>query len=122
MTAEFWGLLLAVRVRAQGDIAVMEGLLFSFLTILEINEDKRRLVEAQGRQLLETQEWAEGVFSRLGNAGSSSGINGLMGGGGGQALSAEDDRIRMLAAAVLVQIRECVEKYQALLIGDIASF
>lgn len=122
MTSEFWDLLLALRVRAQGDIAVMEGLLFSFLTILEINEDKRRLVESQGRQLLETQEWTEGVFSRLGGAGSSSVISGLMGGGRGQALSEEDDSVRMLAAAVLVQIRECVEKYQALLMGDMASF
>jgi len=121
MTAEFWDLLLALRIKAQGDIAVMEGLLFSFLTILEINEDKRRLVEAQGRQLLETQEWAEGVFSRLGITGSS-GINGLMGGGGGHALSEEDDRVRMLVAAVLVRIRECVEKYQALLMGDLASY
>lgn len=120
MTAEFWSLLLALRVRSQGDISVMEGLLFAFLTILEVNEDKRRLVQEQGRQLLETQEWVESVFSRLGTAGGS-GIQGLMG-GGGQALSEEDEKVRMLAAAVLVRIRECVEKYQALLMGDLASF
>jgi telomere length regulation protein len=121
MTAEFWDLLLALRVRAHGDVAVMEGLLFCFLTILEINEDKYQLVEAQGRQLLETQEWVEGIFSRLGNSASGGVIQGLTG-GGGQAVSEEDDKIRMLAAAVLVRLRECVEKYQALLMGDLASF
>jgi len=88
-----------------GDIVVMEGLLFSFMTILELNEDKRQLVEAHGRQMLETQEWVEGVFGRVGSGGSE-----------------EDERVRMLAAGVLVRIREVVEKYQALLMGDLTSF
>lgn len=88
-----------------GDVVVMEGLLFGFMTILELNEDKRRLVEAHGRQILETQEWVEGVFGRVGAGGSE-----------------EDERVRMLAASVLVRIREVVEKYQALLMGDLASF
>lgn len=86
----------------------MESLLFGFLTVLEINEDKRRLVDAQGRQLLETQEWVEGVFAKLGA------------GAGGA--SEEDQKVRMLAAGCLVRIRECVEKYQALLMGDLASY
>ncbi|KUJ22280.1 uncharacterized protein LY89DRAFT_292418 [Mollisia scopiformis] len=105
MTAEFWDLLLGLRMQGVGDIVVMEALLFGFMTILELNEDKRRLVDAHGRQMLETQEWVEGVFGRVGAGGSE-----------------EDERVRMLAAGVLVRIREIVEKYQALLMGDLASF
>jgi telomere length regulation protein len=107
MTSEFFDLLLAVRTKALGDIVVMEGILFGFLAILEINEDKRTLVEDQGRQLLETQEWVESVFSRLSAAGGA---------------SEEDAKVKILAAGVLIRIRECVEKYQALLMGDLASF
>jgi telomere length regulation protein len=105
MTSEFWDLLLSLRTQSIGDITVIEALLFGFMTIFEINEDKRSLVEAHGRQLLETQEWIEGVFGRVGGGGSE-----------------EDERVRMLAAGVLVRARECVEKYQALLMGDLASF
>lgn len=105
MTAEFWDLLLGLRMQSVGDIVVMEALLFGFMTILELNEDKRRLVDAHGRQMLETQEWVEGVFGRVGAGGSE-----------------EDERVRMLAAGVLVRIREVVEKYQALLMDDLASF
>jgi len=43
---------------------------------------------------------------------------GKLGLGGGE----EDERVRMLAAGCLVRIREVVEKYQALLMGDMASF
>jgi telomere length regulation protein len=103
LTSEFWDLLLNLRAQSIGSITTIESILFGFLTILEINEDKRKLVEAHGRQLLETQEWVEGVFGRM---------------GGGE----EDERVRMLAAGVLVRVRECVEKYQALLMGDLASF
>jgi len=103
LTSEFWDLLLNLRTQSIGSITTIESILFGFLTILEINEDKRKLVEAHGRQLLETQEWVDGVFGRM---------------GGGE----EDERVRMLAAGVLVRVRECVEKYQALLMGDLASF
>jgi telomere length regulation protein len=109
MTSEFWDLLLSLRTRSIGDVTVIEAILFSFLTILEVNDDKRALVDAHGRQMLETQEWVEGVFSRLG-----AGVKG--------SASEEDERVRMLAAGCLVRIRECVEKYQALLMGDLANF
>ncbi|KAH9220457.1 telomere length regulation protein-domain-containing protein [Leptodontidium sp. 2 PMI_412] len=105
MTSEFWDLCLGLRAQSTGDVLVLEALLFSFLTILEVNDDKRGLVEAFGRQMLETQEWVEGVFGRLDAGGTE-----------------EDERVRMLAAGVLVRIRENVEKYQALLLGDMASF
>jgi len=104
MTSEFWDLLLSLRTQAIEDITVTEALLFAFMTILEINEDKRRLVEEQGRELLETQKWVEGVFSRVG--------------GGNE----EDEKVRMLAAGCLVRIREVVEKYQVLLMGDLANY
>lgn len=107
MTSEFFDLLLGLRGRAIGDIGVVEGLLFGFLTLLEVNQEKRGLVEAHGREMLETQEWVEGVFSRLGGRGTAEG---------------EDERVRLLAASVLMRIREVVEKYQALLMGDMASF
>lgn len=105
MTSEFWNLLLSLRTQSIGDSTVVEALLFAFLTILEINDDKRTLVEAHGRQMLETQEWVEGVFSKMNSSGSE-----------------EDERIRMLAAGCLVRIREVVEKYQSLLMGDLVSF
>lgn len=104
MTSEFWDLLLRLRAQSLGEKGVLEAVLFAFLTLLEVNEEKRGLVEAHGRQLLETQEWVEGVFGKLS--------------GGGE----EDERVRMLAAGVLVRIREVVEKYQRALMGDLASF
>ena len=103
MTSEFWDLLLSLRTQALGDMAVRESLLFAFLTLLEVNEDKRTLVERHGRQLLETQEWVQGVFERMGQG-------------------EEEERGRMLAAGVLVRVREVVEKYQALLMGDLVGF
>jgi telomere length regulation protein len=105
MTSEFWDLLLSLRAQSVEDITVIEALLFAFLTILEINEDKRRLVESHGRQMLETQEWVEGVLGRVGVSGSE-----------------EDEKVMMLAAACLMRIRGVVEKHQALLMGDLASF
>lgn len=103
MTSEYWELLLGLRTKSIGDIAVLEGVLFGFLTILEVNEEKRGLVDEHGSKILETQEWVEGVFGRLRGNG-------------------EEERVRMLAAGVLVRIREVVEKYQALLMGDLARY
>lgn len=104
MTSEFWFLLLSLRPRAINDIAILEALLFAFLTLLDVNEDKRRVAEEHAKELLETQAWVEGVFEGL---------------GGG---SEEGERVRMLAAGVLVGVREVVEKYQRLLMGDLAGF
>lgn len=104
MTSEFWDLLLALRSHTVGDKAVGEAVLFGFMTLLEINGDKRRLAEQHGRELLETQRWVEGFFGFLT--------------GGGE----EEERARTLAAGVLYRIREVVEKYQALLMGDLATF
>ncbi|KFY35767.1 hypothetical protein V494_05610 [Pseudogymnoascus sp. VKM F-4513 (FW-928)] len=104
MTSEFWDLLLAVRSHTIGDKAVREAVLFGFMTLLEVNGDKRRLSEKHGRELMETQRWVEATFSSIGE-------------GGG-----EEERARTLAAGVLYRIREVVEKYQALLMGDLVNF
>ena len=105
LTAEFWGFLLAIRGRAEGDASVLEGLLFAFLTLLDVNQDAgRRLAEEQGRELLETQEWVGGVLERMG--------------GGDE----EGERCRMLAAGVLIRCREVVEKFQRLLVGDMIDY
>jgi telomere length regulation protein len=53
---------------------------------------------------LETQEWVGNVFERV---------------GGG---SEEGDRVRMLAAGVLMRTREVVERYQRMLMGDLVDF
>lgn len=104
MTSEFWDLLLSIRPRAV-ELTVLEALLFSLLTIFEINQnDQRTIAEEHAKKLLETQQWVEGIFEQV---------------GGG---SEEGEKVRMLAAGVLVRAREVVEKYQRLLLGDLADF
>jgi telomere length regulation protein len=105
MTSEFLDLLLALRT-ASDDLTVIEALLFGALTILEMNGEGsgRSLAETQGRELLELQSWVESLFARIGTG------------------SEEDEKVRGLAAGVLVRIREIVEKYQGLLVGDLAGF
>lgn len=104
MTSEMWDLFLSLRTQAQAERSVEGAILLGFMTLLEVNEDKHRLAETYGRQLLETQSWVELLFERIGPG------------------SEEDDKIRSLAAAVLFKLREVVEKYQALLMGDLATF
>lgn len=104
MTAEFWELILSVRTNALADVSVLEAVLFATLTLLDMNEDKRRLAEEHSKQLIETQEWVELVFDRVG--------------GGDE----EGERIRMLAASVLMKTREVVDKYQRLLVGDMVDY
>lgn len=105
MTSEFWDLCLGLRMQAMTDTVVQEALLFSFMTILEINDgDLRGLAERHGRELLETREWVEGVFKGIGTG------------------SEEDEKRRLLAAGVLVRIGECVEKWQRLMVGDVVGF
>lgn len=105
MTAELWSLLLAsgVRARCVGDLGVTGAVLFALLTLLEVNEDRMRdICQEMGRELVETQEWVAGMFE------------GIRGDDGGQ-----EDQVKMMAAAVLMQIKEGVEKYRLLLVGDL---
>ena len=84
---------------------VLEALLFSFLTLLEINNnDPRRIAEDHGSELIETQAWVEQVFQNL---------------GGG---SDEGEKARVLAASILVRSKEIIDKYQRMLAGHGLDF
>ena len=107
LTSEFWHLLLSVRSLAI-ELPVLEAVLFALLTLLEVNiaRDDRRVAEEHARELLETQAWVEGLFeTRLGGGGSD-----------------EDEKVRMVAAGVLVRCREVVERWQRLLMGDLIGY
>ncbi|KAJ4382829.1 telomere binding protein [Didymella sp. IMI 355093] len=104
MTREYWDLLLSVRGLATNDKAILGALLFGFLMILETNENKERLATEQGKELMETQAWVKMVFEGLG-AGSD-----------------EDERIRVLAAGVVIRCQEVVEKYQRRLAGALMDY
>ncbi|KAI1739410.1 telomere length regulation protein [Xylaria scruposa] len=117
MTAELWDLLLGVRGRclssgptnneSEGDLTVTHAVLLAFAALLDVNErDIRGLCERQGRQVVETTEWVENVFHNT-RGGDSAG---------------EENDVKMLAAGILIRLREAVEKYQAVLMGDLIGF
>ena len=106
MSSEFWGLLFSLRSRVARDRATMEAVLFGLLTTLRVNEDKRRLATECAREVVETREWVSEMFEK---------IEGIGGVGGNE----EDERIKSLAAGVLVATNEVVEKYQRLMVGDL---
>lgn len=104
MTREYWDLLLSVRGLAAKDKNVLNAVLFGFLMILETNENKERVANEQGKELMETQAWVKMVFDGLG-AGAE-----------------EDERIRVLAAGVVVRCQEVVEKYQRRMAGVLMDY
>ncbi|KAJ2980535.1 hypothetical protein NUW58_g6922 [Xylaria curta] len=117
MTAELWDLLLGVRGRClgsntvesenQGDLAVTHAILLALAALLDVNEgDIRGLCERQGRQVVETMEWVGNLFN-------------ITRGGDG---AGEENDVKMLAAGILIRLREAVEKYQAVLMGDLIGF
>lgn len=113
-----------------GERGVIESILFGFLVSLELGgegDDGKEIVEGMGRELLEVQGWVQGVFEILGEgrgvsvlrAGRGRGNgdgNGTRGGG------VEEEKVRVLAASVLVRIQGFVERYQGLMAGDLASY
>jgi telomere length regulation protein len=104
MTAELWRLLLRARGASSGDVGVVRAILFALLALLEVNEDRMRDICAElGSEVVETMEWVSTVF------------DGTRGDDGGQG---EEGEVKMLAAAVLIRLRDGVEKYRALLVGD----
>ncbi|PTB65456.1 hypothetical protein BBK36DRAFT_1121668 [Trichoderma citrinoviride] len=106
LTSELWDLLLAVRVHTQDDLGALKGWFVAMASLLEVNDgDMRRLCEAQGREVVETREWAATVFNR---------IRGEDGG--------EENEVKMLSAGVLIKLGEAIEKYQALLMGNMIGF
>ena len=106
LSGEFWDLLLSLRVKAAQDIKVLHAVLFSLLTILEMNTDKRQIVYDHPKRLMETQQWVDVIFER-------SGGSGLIGEGGND----EETKVRTLAAGVLVKCKEIIGAYQMELIG-----
>ncbi|CAA9964536.1 telomere length regulation protein [Pyrenophora teres f. maculata] len=104
MTREYWDLLLSVRGLASKDKNVLNAVLFGFLMLLETNENKERVATEQGKELLETQAWVKMVFDGLG-AGSE-----------------EDERVRVLAAGVVVRCQEVIEKYQRRMAGALMDY
>lgn len=106
MTREMWELLLSCRGRALSDKRILSALLFALLMLLETNEDKERVATEQGRELIETQEWVRGVFEEL-PAGKE---------------GEEDEKVRVLAAGVVVRCQEVVEKYQRRLVGSMMDY
>ncbi|QPC74837.1 hypothetical protein HYE68_005589 [Fusarium pseudograminearum] len=106
LTSELWDLLLGVRVHVLGDLGATKGWLAAMASLLEVNGgDLRRLCEKQGREVMETRQWVSMVFERT------------RGEDGG-----EENDVKMLAAGVLIRIGEAIEKYQALLMGDMIGF
>lgn len=108
MTSELWDMLLSLRNNAlnDNDVGVLESLLFALLTLLEVNEDKQRLATEHAKELVETQEWAKLVLEKR-----------EAGPGGGD----EGEKVRMLAAAVIVRCHEVIERWQRLMLGDMVD-
>lgn len=108
MTSELWDMLLSLRNNAlnDNDVGVLESLLFALLTLLEVNEDKQRLATEYAKELVETQEWAKLVLEKR-----------EAGAGGGD----EGEKVRMLAAAVIVRCHEVIERWQRLMLGDMVD-
>jgi telomere length regulation protein len=109
MTSELWDMLLSLRNNAlnDNDVGVLESLLFAFLTLLEVNEDKQRLATEHAKELVETQEWAKLVLE-MREPGAGKGDE-------------EGEKVRMLAAAVVVRCHEVVERWQRLMLGDMVD-
>ncbi|KAI0854338.1 telomere length regulation protein-domain-containing protein [Daldinia vernicosa] len=111
MTSEFWDLLLGVRGQCVGDLGITQAVLFGLVALLDVNEgDMRGLCERQGREVVESVEWVSTVFNNT--------RGGDVGGQGG----GEENEVKMLAAGVLIRLREAVDKYQAVLMGDLIGY
>ncbi|KAI0378043.1 telomere length regulation protein-domain-containing protein [Hypomontagnella monticulosa] len=107
MTAEFWDLLLGVRGQCVGDLSITQAVLFGLVALLDVNEgDMRGLCERHGREVVESVEWVSAVFGNT-RGGDEGG---------------EENDVKMLAAGVLIRLREAVDKYQAVLMGDLIGF
>lgn len=115
MTSEFWELLFSVRNAAftENLQPVIESILFAFMVLIDVNEDKRRLAAEQTNELLETREWARLVLERMGGANTLS----LDLAANTSKHENENERIRMLAAGVIMKCNEVVEKWQRLMLG-----
>jgi telomere length regulation protein len=107
LSADFWELLLSLRVRAVGHVSVLEALLFGMLTVMEVNGDKQAIAQEHSKQLIETQQWADMIFERTGEGRLVQ-----------QEGQGEEAKVRTLAAAVLVKTGEVMEAHRKVLMGD----
>jgi telomere length regulation protein len=90
-----------------------------FLAILSVTQnDQRRVALENAAALVETREWIGVVWEKLEDGGSMNGRSGMRGTSGGEENN-DQERCKMLAAGVLVQIKEVVEQYQRLMAGDL---
>ena len=123
MTREFWDLPLSLRSASASSPDLLESLLFSLLTLLELNSStasaQRDLAMAHPRELEETREWVRIVFDNSSASVSSLVPDGGKRGEGKERGKREDERVKMLAASILVRIQDIVDKYQALLMGEL---
>ncbi|KAL9093793.1 MAG: hypothetical protein Q9159_000095 [Coniocarpon cinnabarinum] len=108
LTAETFSMLLSFRTRALKDSAILEAVLFGFLSVINVNEDKRTLAERHPREVVEVHEWCNTIFERF-----TSGLQGV---------SEEEERMKTLCAGVLVATKEVIEKYERLMVGDLMTF
>ncbi|KAG8627040.1 hypothetical protein KVT40_004523 [Elsinoe batatas] len=111
LTGEFWSLLLGLRGKAMEDPVVMEAVLFGFLAILEVNEDTRRVAMENGREVVETREWVGMVFERIN-----------VGGRGEGEMQGEEERVRGLAAGVVVKCGQVMERWERLMVGEMMDY
>ncbi|KAL8376812.1 hypothetical protein RB595_007772 [Gaeumannomyces hyphopodioides] len=111
MTAELWRLVLKVRARCAGELGVTRAALFALLALLDVNGGggggearMRDVCRDLGREVVETQEWVSLIFE---------------GTRGGDGAGGEEDEVKMLAAGVLIRLREAMDKFRAFMIGDL---
>ncbi|PHH81746.1 hypothetical protein CDD82_7964 [Ophiocordyceps australis] len=103
LTSELWDLLLRVRVHVVDDLTPLSGWFVAMSVLLDVNANNaRRLCTEHGRDLLETREWVSGVFARIQDTG------------------AESD-LQALAAGLLIKLGQTVDKFQALLMGNMTT-
>ena len=110
LTTELWDILLSARINAlhTNDVRTLDALLFAFLTLLELNEDKQRLANEHAKELVETQEWAKLVLDQYGTESEPD--------------ESEAGKVKMLAAAVVVRCHEVVERWQRVMMGNMMDF
>ena len=108
LTAEFFQLLLSLRGRALTDPAVLEALLFAFLALFNMNENKHALAEEHARAIVECHEWCNLVFERL-----SEGVS--------LNVADETQRTRTLCAGVLGATSEVREAYDRVLFARVGG-
>ncbi|WEW58847.1 telomere binding protein [Emydomyces testavorans] len=106
-TSEIFSLLTTLHnLPVASDPIVLPAILSLFLTVVDINivsgsTAEESLVTQLSTSVLELREWVDGVFERA---------------------SKEDERVRALAAGIMVKLQEVTKRYQGRLLGLDAKF